>query len=204
MAKEQRAAPAEGEARQLLWGEYIHRLAVGDPEVLAKLYDESSPLIYGLALRILGDPSEAEEVTLDVYTQVWGSAQNYDSSRGTAAAWLVTLARSRAIDRLRSRASRARSEEPLDKDFEIPSAEENPEGIAILEQERRRVREALATLPPEQRQAIELAYFSGLSQTELATRLGQPLGTVKTRIRLGMIKLREQLEPGRNRWQTNM
>ena len=181
--------------RDALWRQYVAGVSAGDPEALAKLYDESSSLVYALALRILGDAADAEEVTLDVYTQVWRTAASFDAGRGTTAAWLVTLARSRALDRLRSSGARKQKEEPIDTSAEARSEGALPEEACIMSQQRQIVRKALAELGPEQRQAIELAFYSGLSHRELAERLGQPLGTVKTRIRLGMIKLRQLLEP---------
>jgi RNA polymerase sigma-70 factor (ECF subfamily) len=141
-----------------------------------------------MALRILENPADAEEVTLDIYTQVWRSASNFDERRGSVIAWLVTMARSRAIDRLRSGASRGRREEALmDLNAAAVEAPVQP-GVG------REVHAALKTLAPEQREAIELAFWYGYSHSELAARLSQPLGTVKTRIRTGMMKLRSQLE----------
>ncbi|MBI4484125.1 MAG: sigma-70 family RNA polymerase sigma factor, partial [Acidobacteria bacterium] len=134
----------------------------------------------------------AEEVTFDVYTQVWRSAKSFDAQRGTITAWLVTLTRSCAIDRLRSVAVRSQHEEHLPEFPQMAASPENPE----QSQQRRLVRAALEVLPPEQRQAIEMAFFSGLSHSEVATKLGLPLGTAKTRIRLGMMKLRELLGAG--------
>ena len=178
---------------EALWNQCINRVAQGDAEALGRLYDGTHPLVYGLALRILSDVSDAEEVALDVYTQVWKTARRFDPHRGTVSAWLVTLARSRAIDRLRSGATRRQREETLTEKPEAPAATASPEEASLLGQQQRLVRAALAALAPEQREAIELAFFSGLSHSELAAKLGQPLGTVKTRIRLGMIKLRELL-----------
>jgi RNA polymerase sigma-70 factor (ECF subfamily) len=179
-------------ARDVEWRHYLGRIAQGDQHALATFYDESSSLVYALALRILGDAADAEEATLDVYTQVWRTAATFDAARASAASWLAMLARSRAIDRLRSGAGRRR-EEPLDELRPLPAGEEHPEEASFLSQRRRLVHAALQALSPEQRQAIELAFFSDLSHTELAARLGQPLGTVKTRIRLGMMKLRTLL-----------
>ena len=187
------AAQDEGHHAQVLLNECIRRTATGEEQALAALYDQTSHLVFGLALRILEDTADAEEVTLDVYTQVWKSARDFDPRRGNAMAWLIMLTRSRAIDRLRSGAGRKEREEPLQWIPEIPSSAECPEQASILSQRQRWVRAALEALPPEQREAIELAFFSGLSHAELAARLGQPLGTVKTRIRLGMMKLREVL-----------
>jgi len=170
----------------------VHRIAAGDHAALASLYDATNRLIYGMALRILGNPADAEEVTLDIYTKVWRDASKFDDRRGSVVAWLMTMARSRAIDRLRSRANRIRHEEPL---MELDGATTD---ATVQAREHagvgREVHAALKTLAPEQREAIELAYWYGYTHSELAARLGQPLGTVKTRIRTGMMKLRAQLE----------
>jgi RNA polymerase sigma-70 factor (ECF subfamily) len=180
--------------RESAWKEYVGRAAVGDQSGLAALYDESSSLVYSVALRMLGHREDAEEVTLDVYTQVWRTAANYDPSRGTVAAWLVTQARSRAIDRMRARGGRMEREQPMVKFFDLEVDAPSPEQESEAGQRRRRLLAALATLAQEQREVIQLAFFSDLTHGELASQLGQPLGTVKSRIRLGMIKLREQLE----------
>jgi len=166
----------------------VRGIAAGDQGALASLYDATSRLIYGMALRILSNPADAEEVTLDIYTQVWRGAASFDERRGSVVAWLMAMARSRAIDRLRSRALRSRREEPL-ADLYTPVATQAPVPPGVGQE----VQAALRSLAPEQREAIELAYWYGYSHSELAARLGQPLGTVKTRIRMGMMKLRSQL-----------
>lgn len=178
---------------QSVWLSYLERAAAGDQAAFASLYDATRRLVYTIALRILGEPADAEEVTVDVYMQIWRSAKNYTELRGSVGSWLALLTRSRAIDRLRSRASRARREEPFEEFWQIPSGHPGPERETQDSQRRRRVVSALDTLPPEQRQVIELAFFSGLTHTELAAHLDQPLGTVKTRVRQGMIKIRELL-----------
>jgi RNA polymerase sigma-70 factor, ECF subfamily len=178
---------------QSVWSRYLERSAGGDQGAFALLYDASRRLVYATALRILGDPADAEEVTLDVYLQVWRNAKDYVDHRGTVVAWLLMLARSRAIDRLRSRASRTRREEPFQEFAQFRSTDPAPDHEIELSQRRRRVVSALDTLPPEQREVIELAFFSGLTHTELAAQLNQPLGTVKTRVRQGMMKIRELL-----------
>ncbi len=175
------------------WVTLIERTGRGDQDAFGSLYDQSSPRVYGLALRILGDFAVAEEVTLDVYVQVWQQAKAYDASRGTPMGWLVTLTRSRAIDRMRSGAATRAAQEPLGTVEMMPSPDEDPEQTASGRERRQFIQQALSALAPEQRQVIELAYFSGLSQTEIAAKLNLALGTVKTRIRLGMVKLREQL-----------
>lgn len=179
------------------WSGYIAAAARGEQHGLARLYDESSRLVYSIVYRILGNTADAEEVTLDVYTQVWRSASDYTPDRGAPSTWLVMLARSRALDRLRSRETRSQRETVLEEATSARSKEEAPEQLAALSQQRTIVRTAMAALAPEQREAIELSYFSGLSHSELAEKIGAPLGTVKTRIRLGMIKLRESLGAGK-------
>jgi RNA polymerase sigma-70 factor (ECF subfamily) len=171
------------------------RLASGDEQALSDLYDGTNRIVYGLALRILGEPSAAEDVTMDVYMQVWRTAGSYEPERGTVLTWLATLVRSRAIDSLRRRkARRAELEDNVDEVVNLSDSRFCPE-LASLEVGRSRiVREAIDQLSPDQREAIELAYFSGLTHTEAAVQLGLPLGTVKTRIRSGMLQLRKILE----------
>lgn len=170
------------------WAALVRRIAAGDHDALAALYDASNRLIYGMVLRILGNPADAEEVTLDIYTRVWRNASSFEEGRGAVVAWLMTMARSRAIDRLRSGANRSRREEPMTEVDDVAAAPGSAEAGV-----RREVAAALRILTPDQREAIELAYWYGYSHAELAARLGQPLGTVKTRIRMGMMKLRSQL-----------
>jgi len=190
-------APPPGRASDPRWGGYIARCGGGDQSALGALYDESSSLIYGVVNRILQNREDAEEVTLDVYTQVWRSAKDYSPERGSPATWLIMLARSRALDRARSRQRRPSGDAPLEELAELRSAEALPEETAVSGQQRRLVLQAMATLAPEQRLAIELSFFGGLSHSELAEKLGEPLGTVKTRIRLGMTKLRQLLGAGK-------
>src|SRR5689334_3460139 len=173
----------------------VQRIAKGDQAALAALYDGTNRLVYGLILRVLGDSSTAEEVLLDVYTQVWRQAASYDTGRGSPLAWLTTIARSRAIDRLRSGWQDQQRKEPLDLLTDRETGVANPEEMTVASERQRFVRSALALLSPEQREVIELAYYGGLSHSEIAVKLNQPLGTVKTRTRLGMMKLREALGP---------
>jgi RNA polymerase sigma-70 factor, ECF subfamily len=144
-------------------------------------------------MRFLSDHADADEVTLDVFTQVCRNASVFDATRGTVTAWLVTMARSRAIDKLRAVASRVKKQESIDDGFELVEKRETPEQTTLLNQQRRNVQAALAFLPVEQRSAINLAYFEDLSHQEISDRLRLPLGTVKTRIRLGMLRLRGHL-----------
>ena len=185
----------ETQMRDQDWVALIKRVADGDQYALNTLYDSTNRLVFGLVLRILNDRSAAEEVILDVYTQVWRQAALYDRSRGAPLAWIVTIARSRAIDRLRSGRLEQQSKEPLDAVAEIRATTISPEESTFSSERQRLIRSALDSLSPEQREVIELAYYSGLSHTEIAAKLGQPLGTVKTRTRLGMMKLRESLRP---------
>jgi len=168
-------------------------IAAGDQVALGTLYDATSRRVFGLALRILRDHHAAEEVTLDVYTRVWKQASRFDSSRGRAEAWLLTLAHNQAVDRLRSRRRVAERELPLDPEWEIPDGRPSPETMSSDADLARRVRVALQSLPEDQRRVLVAAYFEGLSHTEIAEALGQPLGTIKTRIRSGMIALRRTL-----------
>jgi RNA polymerase sigma-70 factor (ECF subfamily) len=173
----------------------VELVATGDQSALAALYDATNRLIYSLILRVLGDVSSAEEVLIDVYTQVWRQAASYDANRGAPLAWMATIARSRAIDRLRSGWQDQRRKESLDVLGDAPTNAANPEEMTAASERQKFVREALNLLTPEQREVIELAYYSGLSHSEIAEKLKQPLGTVKTRTRLGMMKLREALAP---------
>ena len=182
------------------WVEWVSQVAQGEESALALLYDASSRLVYGLALRILGEAGAAEEVTLDVYLQVWRQANRFDPARGRVSTWLMNMARSRAIDKLRVKPRELWQSETLEAVTETQSERPGPEHSAAVAQQRAQVRKALGTLSDEQRHAIELAYFSGLSQSEIALKLNEPLGTIKTRIRNGMLKLRELLHPYQGEW----
>jgi RNA polymerase sigma-70 factor (ECF subfamily) len=177
------------------WAALIKRVADGDQSALTTLYDTASRLVFGLILRIVNDRSTAEEVLLDVFTQVWRQAATYDKKRGSPLAWLMTIARSRAIDRLRAGKHDQQGKEPLDSVGELTASTVSPEDATVASERQMFVRAALDSLSAEQREVIELAYYSGLSHSEIALRLGQPLGTVKTRTRLGMMKLRDALRP---------
>jgi RNA polymerase sigma-70 factor (ECF subfamily) len=195
MGRGGRATRARARRRESELVALIARIGDGEQEALAALYDATSALVYSLAARILRDEGAAEDVTLEVYLQVYALAPSYDPARGSPSAWLVTLARSRAIDRLRAEQQRMRVEEPLDAALDLTVAPDDPEASAGAAERGRLARAALASLAPEQREAIEIAYFFGLSHREIAARLGQPLGTVKTRIRAGMMRLRDVLGP---------
>jgi len=177
------------------WAQLIALTAQGDQTALATFYDRTSPQVFGLIYKILNNHEAAEEVTLDVYTQVWRQAHTYDATRGAPGAWLMTLARTRAIDRFRAGAAEHGRIESLDAVKLFASGDDTPEQDVEDQERRRYVQQALAVLTAEQREAVALAYFYGLSQSEIAEKLQLPLGTVKTRIRSGMIKLREALAP---------
>jgi RNA polymerase sigma-70 factor (ECF subfamily) len=175
-----------------LWNGLIMRAADGDQSAMADLYGASGAMVLGLALRILGDRSAAEDVVAEVYAQAWQDAASFDSERGEAVAWLMTITRSRAIDSLRSR-RREPAGETIEAASGVAFEGPGPEETSSEAERRKLVRAALAGLRAEQREAIQLAYFCGLTQAEIASQLGQPLGTIKTRIRLGMIALRDLL-----------
>lgn len=172
---------------------FISQIAQGEQNALAQFYDATNRLAFGLIVRILVNRDVAEEILLDVYTQVWKQAANYAPERGNPLAWLMTIARSRALDKLRASKQELQRTESLEVAADAKSYDDDPEVAAMGNERQRLVRQALAQLTIEQRQVIELAYYGGLSHSEIAMTLGQPLGTVKTRVRLGMVKLKESL-----------
>ena len=181
-------------------GDLVARAARGDERSIGELYDRYGSVLYAVAYRIVGQRADAEEVVLEAFAQAWRDAARFESSRGSVPGWLTTIARSRALDLVRARGRRDRITASAAADRpEAPPAmgdyRPDPARALDLEERRRQVAQALETLSPPQRQAIELAYFEGLSQSEIAERLQEPLGTVKTRVRLGMQKLRECLRP---------
>ncbi len=175
----------------------LARVLKGDQQAFSHLYDHSSTLLFTLALRILGNREEAVELLQDVYWEVWRKVSRYDVGRGTPVAWLITLTKSRAIDRLRARASRgnqATNSLEAGAAAEVADPGPSPYETQADQELRAAVEAAVAGLPQAQQQAIELAYYEGLSHAEIASRLNQPLGTVKTRIKLGMSRLRDSLQ----------
>ena len=175
-------------------GALLRLVAERRPEALADLHDRHAPHLLALSRRILGHAGEAEDVVQEVFVHVWNNASRYDSSRSSVSTWLVLVTRSRAIDRLRHRQVVDRSHEVAHRDAP-PEDHASPEGVeAVFNRERReRVRRELESLPPEQRQVLEMAFYEGLSQAEIAARADLPLGTVKTRTLLAMKKLRNAL-----------
>lgn len=182
--------PARGAVDQL--AERLRQVAKGDEMAFAALYDETAPRVHGLVLRILRNPSQSEEVTQEIYLEVWRGASRFDSGKGSAIGWLLTMAHRRAVDRVRaSQAATVRDDtwhvRTRDVDFDTTAE------LAAARIEARRVRVALDSLTRVQREAVSLAYLGGYTHTEVASLLDLPLGTAKTRIRDGLIRLRDQL-----------
>ena len=168
----------------------LERIAGRDAAAVGELYDRHSRLLYGLILRIVRDRAEAEEILQEVFVLVWNRVATYNPGLGPPAAWLVGIARNRAIDRLRANSARRRAIESARLDVE---SNENPETDALVGEQQAAIRQALQAIPREQRDLIEEAYFLGFTHSELAERHKLPLGTVKTRIRTGLQALRGQL-----------
>jgi RNA polymerase sigma-70 factor (ECF subfamily) len=187
-------APTDGGVSDLT---LLERIRDRDAAALDVLYGRYSAPVNSLVWKVLQNAEEAEDVTLDVFWQIWRQADRYDASRGAPPAWIFTVARSRAIDRLRARHRR----EDRTVSFDDPAVkldpldeEASPDQVASFRQTRDAVRQALSSLSPAQREAVELAFFRGLTHVEIAAKLKQPLGTVKTRIRQGLIRLRKLLD----------
>ena len=180
--------------------ELVAQTATGDEHALAALYDRYGQVLYAVAYRIVGQRADAEEVVLDSFAQAWREATRFDTARGSVAGWLTTIARSRALDLVRARGRRERitATAAAERPGSSPAMGRwrmDPAGGVDIDERRRQVQRALDLLSPPQRRAIELAYFEGLSQSEIAELLQEPLGTIKTRVRLGMQKLRDSLRP---------
>ena len=179
----------------------VAQAAAGDERALGDLYDRYGGMAFSLACAIVGEQADAEEVVADAFAQVWRSASGFDAARGSVAAWLATILRTRALDLVRSRKRRARVLEEAavvtdeGETLVLAPSVEAPDRGAELAEASAIVRKSLAELPLPQRKVIELAYFGGLSQSEIAAHLSEPLGTVKTRMRAGMDKLRQALRP---------
>lgn len=182
-------AHSAGMESEIVWEEYVRRVVLRDELALEALFQETRALVFATALRIVSFQVDAEEVTADVYARVWMTAGAFDARRGSVRAWLISMARSGAIDRLRARAVRSRSEAGLLSHC----GGEDPEAKLDAFETRQRLVQALRALPCEQRVAIEMFYFSELSIADIAAQLGNPVGTVKTRIRIGRMKLRRLL-----------
>ena len=182
------SAPASGPTVDALLG----RVGRGDRDAFGELYDETSPRVFGLVRRLVVDPAQAEEVTQDVYLEIWQNASRFDAARGSAVGWMFTIAHRRAVDRIRSaQAAHDRDLRVGARDLDVPVDSVAEAAETTIEHER--VRGALGELSDLQRECVALAYYGGLTQAEIAERLDVPLGTVKTRLRDGMIRLRNVL-----------
>lgn len=188
------ALTSTGEREVSLDAALLFRLLQRDVSAFEQLYERHSRLVYGLVLRILQQAATSEEVVQDVFLQLWRNAKSYDSARGPFVPWLLTLARNRALDHLRLKSERQRRLE--DQTDHLPAVFAAPDYEHTLDEKRRaeRVRALMALLTPQQKKAIELAYFEGLSHSEIAATLKEPLGTVKSWIRNGLLRLREGLQ----------
>lgn len=187
--------PAELEAEIAL----LQRVGKGDRESFSELYDRFSNVLFSVALRIVNDREYAQDVLQEVFLQIWEKAPLYDETRGKPLTWAITLTRNRSIDRLRSMQRRHRLSDEVEKESQTDDQfdDRNSHDHLDLAETGALVRKAMSELPKEQREAIELAFFSGFTQSEIAVRMGEPLGTVKARIRRGMLKLRDALEARR-------
>lgn len=178
------------------WVALVRMVAAGDQLALHALYERAHRVVYTLIIRITSNRETAEELTVDVFHDVWRRASLYDAAGGTVLGWIMNQARSRAIDRLRFDQRKKRSGEAAIDGAEIPARATDPLDILELRQQSERLREALSVLTPLERQAIETAFFSELTYAEVAGRLEEPIGTIKTRIRSGLQKLRQALTAG--------
>lgn len=174
----------------------VERMIAGDEEALSTLYDRYAGMLFGMLVRILKDTHAAEEVLQDIFLQLWRGAAQFDANRGSLPAWLMVIARNRAISRLRSREWRQSHEDVDDFSTLVVPCSANLEDEAWRRLMMEKLRSAMATMPAEQREAVELAYFEGMTQTEIAARTGAPLGTVKTRVRTAMQFLRKLFDDG--------
>ena len=170
----------------------VQRLQRRDPQALAELYDRYGRLAYSLILRVVRDTGVAEDLVQETFLRVWNRVQGFDAEKGAVGPWLLAVARNRAIDYLRSTTGRARNTLEVEAS-EHPALFSNMEKDLLIADKARRVKAAMQKLTPKQREVIELAYFEGLSQTEMAERMGEPLGTVKTWVRTALKNLRDEL-----------
>lgn len=186
------ADPNAGRAASSSQQDLLERVAGGDQLAFSELYDQISPRVFGLIKRLLRDHSQSEEVTQEVFLEIWQTATRFDPNKGAAATWILTMAHRRAVDRVRS------SQSSRDRDVRIGIRDYNPDYDNVAETievriEHERVEKAMSRLTELQRQAVSLAYYGGLSHSEVAAKLSVPIGTVKTRLRDGMIRLRDEL-----------
>lgn len=174
--------------------ELLALIGRSDKDALAALYERYGRRVFSLAVRILNDSVTSEEVTQDVFLSIWRRGASYSPDKGKFTTWLFSIAHNRTIDELRRRRRDLnRGNDDVEEHLDIIAADISPDDSAVAQSEYAMVREAMKALPPEQRQVVELAYFRGLTQAEIAEKMGQPLGTVKTRMRLALKKLRDAL-----------
>lgn len=173
-------------------GQLLDRVAAGDADALGALYDRYARVLFGVLYRMLGSPEAAEEVAQDAFHSVWRQARSYRAERGSVRTWLLAISRNAAVDWRRTKGRRMAREAAIDEAADLAAAG-SVEGYVVASLGARRVRAAVGALPPEQRDVLTLAFWGGLSQSEIAQRIGIPLGTVKSRVRLGMAKLRDRL-----------
>jgi len=171
----------------------LRQIVARDPRSMELLYDRYGGIAYALAVRVLGDAGAAEDVVQEAFFNIWRQGTSYDTTRGTVRTWLLTVVHHRAIDRIRSMRAKTRGDVAIDSMLSLQAKEDTWTTVSAG-LERERVRAAVATLPPEQQQVVEMAYFAGLTQAEIAERVGIPLGTVKGRMRLAVAKLRDALQ----------
>jgi len=176
-------------------GALLRQSARGDEQAFAALYDATAARVHGLVLRVIRDPAQAEEVTQEVFLQVWRTAARFDEAKGSPLAWLMTLAHRRAVDRVRAAEAVSRQDTSYHRNNHVVDHDSTAEA-AEKSMEARRVRAALAELTPVQREALELAYFGGYTHSEVAAMLDLPVGTAKTRIRDGLIRMRDAIGVG--------
>lgn len=196
MSAPETSEPADAGERDQADALLLRQVAGGDRDAFARLYDRFSGPLYGTALQILRDSAEAQDVVHDAFITIWEKAPTYETTRGSAFSWAVTLVRNRAIDRVRMRRRRAEllaGSAPEDLGYCGDGIASTGGDTAVLGENARLVRAAVATLPIEQQRALELAFFGGFTQEEISQKLQEPLGTVKARIRRGLIKLRDAL-----------
>jgi RNA polymerase sigma-70 factor (ECF subfamily) len=184
----------EGQAAEELHAQLLRRVAAKDTDAVSEFYDQTAGPLFSVALRILGDPAEAEEVIQDVFVQIWEKASVFDPSLGSAIHWALSITRHRSIDRLRSRQRRSRVLDELEATTVTDPQTQTEQDVGFDAEEAVLVRSALGTLPPDQRQAIQMAFFEGKTHLQIAEALHEPLGTIKARIRRGMLKLRDSLQ----------
>lgn len=181
------SAPSAKDQPQMTDSMLISRVRTGDEDALAALHDRYASVVYSVALRVLGDTTQAEDILQEIFIQLWRNPQRFDANRGSLGAWLAVIARHRAIDQLRRRRPETDVEDVIISiDTRLEQTTDRNMAIA-------KVRAAVEHLPPEQRQPLELAFFQGLTHSEIASKTGEPLGTIKTRIRTALLALRKAL-----------